>query len=800
MLALNFILGISTILCIFTGVLFALLVTFYIQSIGSSKGIDSWWFKKNGLNFRYNLLNLLIWICLMVNNLIDYLLFLINLTVKGFFFYRNLPPVTFSLLQSVQKVKGEIYFFLCYLRFHLFRVLTFRNTVISLLLLVLRGTIYYLIANAIRLLQLKEKIHKIINWIVDLLDFIYFCFTIFSLLIILLLSYIIFRLTFGTVLFLYNRIFNKDIQLDSFLNSLALYDIWCVISCFRTLSDHFVGLLNFPFVVIATLFFIIIIISVLIQKLIQIVTPAIIFISKAWVLYNIYINKILINAPNSNWQLLIGPALIKNYNILSSFGLCSNQDILIDHVRNYAAEVNNYRNNSVFTGSLASKLHIRENVRNYSTNANNDINNSAFEDATGAIASYTNLHLGETKDELRLKYSKRALVYGIKNDITKQIYIGSTADGFVRLSAHLFWQSTNHTNIKLRNSILKYGLNNFTLHIFTVIEFSDSLTPKQKKDLLLPIEQAHIDKYLPLKKNQLFNFLYEVGSSLGYQHTEETKAKISASVRLTNSLSGKSRLNKNSIIRGWNGKQLYVFDSDLRLINDKPFKSKKEAEYGLKIHSSTINKYLDTNKFYLKNKKYFYFSSKLLTEEDKLRLQNLLNLQKLIVPTPLCGVKKAINRRLNLIYVYDTNLRLINNEPFPSLMGKYGLRDYLKIGRFIFNKYLDTNKPYLKNNQYFYFSSKLLTEKDRFRLYNTNWLDYVSNDFLRQSKNVWVYRKNSNDKFVPYNTEEPTFKSHRTAAAETGCGRVTIANKIKEGLTQKPVRGLYFFAEKQETE
>jgi hypothetical protein len=158
----------------------------------------------------------------------------------------------------------------------------------------------------------------------------------------------------------------------------------------------------------------------------------------------------------------------------------------------------------------------------------------------------------------------------------------------------------------------------------------------------------------------------------------------------------------------------------LRLINDKPFKSKKEAEYGLKIHSSTINKYLDTNKFYLKNKKYFYFSSKLLTEEDKLRLQNLLNLQKLIVPTPLCGVKKAINRRLNLIYVYDTNLRLINNEPFPSLMGKYGLRDYLKIGRFIFNKYLDTNKPYLKNNQYFYFSSKLLTEKDRFRLYNTN--------------------------------------------------------------------------------
>ena len=519
----------------------------------------------------------------MVNNLIDYLLFLINLTVKGFFFHRNLPPVTFSLLQSVQKVKGEIYFFLCYLRFHLFRVLTFRNTVISLLLLVLRGTIYYLIANAIRLLQ-------IINWIVDLLDFIYFCFTIFSLLIILFLSYFVFWLTFGTILFLYNKFFNKDIQLDSFLNSLALYDIWCVISCFRTLSDHFVGLLNFPFVVIATLFFIIIIISVLIQKVIQIVTPAIIFISKAWVLYNIYINKILINAPNSNWQLLIGPALIKNYNILSSFGLCSNQDILIDHVRNYAAEVNNYRNNSVFTGSLASKLHIRDKVRNYSTNANNDINNSAFEVATGAIATYTNLHLRETRAELRLKYKNRGLVYGIQNDIDKKIYIGSTALGYERLQTHLTYRP--HSNIRLQNSITKYGLNNFTLHIFTVIEFSNALTSEQKKNLLLPIEQAHIDKYLPLKKDQLYNFLYEARSTWGHKDIPAEKRK--------------PRVYKNPLVRGWNGIELYVYDSDLGLINDKPFESRKEAAYVLKIHSSTINKYIDTNKFYLKNNNYFY--------------------------------------------------------------------------------------------------------------------------------------------------------------------------------------------------
>jgi biotin operon repressor len=242
----------------------------------------------------------------------------------------------------------------------------------------------------------------------------------------------------------------------------------------------------------------------------------------------------------------------------------------------------------------------------------------------------------------------------------------------------------------------------------------------------------------------------------------------------------------------------------LGLINDKPFESRKEAAYVLKIHSSTINKYIDTNKFYLKNNNYFYFSSKLLTEEDKLRLQNLLNLQKLIAPTTVRGVKESITHKI--IYVYDANLRLINNQPFPSVVGENGVRDSLKIGRLTIKKYIDTNKPYLKNNQYFYFSSKLLTEEEKLRLYNTNVLDYVKtihsvpNDWVWQSKNVWVYRKDTNDKFVPYNNEEPTFKSHRTAAAETGCGRETIANKIQKGLTQKPVRGLYFFAEKQDTE
>jgi hypothetical protein len=238
----------------------------------------------------------------------------------------------------------------------------------------------------------------------------------------------------------------------------------------------------------------------------------------------------------------------------------------------------------------------------------------------------------------------------------------------------------------------------------------------------------------------------------------------------------------------------------LRLINDKPFASKKEASHLLKIHISTINKYLDTNKFYLKNNHYFYFSSKILKKEEMLRLQNLLKLQKLIVPVANDRYKQK------LIYVYDANLRLINNEPFPSIDGKNGLRDYLKINRITIKKYLDTNKPYLKNNNFFYFSSKILTKKEKRICFETNLLDSVRTPHSSEKSsiwkpiNVWIYRKNTNDKLVPYNNnnDEPTFTSIKTAAAEIGCDRGTISKNIRAGLNQKPLRGFYFFDEKQE--
>jgi len=129
---------------------------------------------------------------------------------------------------------------------------------------------------------------------VNCLDFMYFCFLIISLLFILFWSYFIFFLTVGTVLHLYNKIFDKDIHLDSVLNNLEFDDIICVLRSFISLCGPLLGLFKYKLVAIAAIFFILITISVFITKLIKTVFPIIIKIYKGWVIYNNYINKILL--------------------------------------------------------------------------------------------------------------------------------------------------------------------------------------------------------------------------------------------------------------------------------------------------------------------------------------------------------------------------------------------------------------------------------------------------------------------------------------------------------------------------
>ena len=109
-------------------------------------------------------------------------------------------------------------------------------------------------------------------------------------------------------------------------------------------------------------------------------------------------------------------------------------------------------------------------------------------------------------------------IYCIKNKVNDKCYIGSSNDLAYRESMHFHkLKINNHINQHLQNSYNKYGKENFE---FTIIELIGE--NEFTKEYLLEREQYYFDTLQPK-----YNILMIAGSNLGYEHSEETKLKIS---------------------------------------------------------------------------------------------------------------------------------------------------------------------------------------------------------------------------------------------------------------------------------
>lgn len=102
-------------------------------------------------------------------------------------------------------------------------------------------------------------------------------------------------------------------------------------------------------------------------------------------------------------------------------------------------------------------------------------------------------------------------VYKIENQITKDIYIGSSINLNNRKSRHFKdLEKQIHHSIILQRAVNKYGIKNFN---FIILE-------KCSKETLLQREQYYLDLLQPL-----YNVLQNAGNSLGHIVSEETKIK-----------------------------------------------------------------------------------------------------------------------------------------------------------------------------------------------------------------------------------------------------------------------------------
>jgi group I intron endonuclease len=167
------------------------------------------------------------------------------------------------------------------------------------------------------------------------------------------------------------------------------------------------------------------------------------------------------------------------------------------------------------------KNNLYYSIRSYTTLPTNQLENSEI----NYIKVYENAF--DMRKNILNENKGKSGIYMLTNKLTNDIYIGQSIDLSNRFKKYFTLSPCSYLNkgknyIKSKNSLIisraliKYGYSNFSV---TILEYCD------KSDLLVK-EQYYLDKL-----NPQYNILKIAGSSLNHKHTEETKAKISQSLK-----------------------------------------------------------------------------------------------------------------------------------------------------------------------------------------------------------------------------------------------------------------------------
>lgn len=131
-------------------------------------------------------------------------------------------------------------------------------------------------------------------------------------------------------------------------------------------------------------------------------------------------------------------------------------------------------------------------------------------------------------------------IYSIRNRINQRAYIGSTIDLKRRFKEYRFrLRNGTHSNFVLQAAWNKYGEESF---LFEEIRTLSSI------EELVNTEDEIINE---LKKNiHVYNIRVVADSNKNHKHSEETKLKISLSLKGRNTLSNDARKRQSETIRG----------------------------------------------------------------------------------------------------------------------------------------------------------------------------------------------------------------------------------------------------------
>jgi len=127
------------------------------------------------------------------------------------------------------------------------------------------------------------------------------------------------------------------------------------------------------------------------------------------------------------------------------------------------------------------------------------------------LVKYLNAELH--KDQILEENKGKTGIYRWVNKVNNKEYIGSAIDLRTRFYVYYSIKRLNNSNMIIYKALLKHGYSNFSLEILEYCSSSE----------LLEKENYYITTLKPE-----YNILQEARSSLGYKHSEEALAKMSA--------------------------------------------------------------------------------------------------------------------------------------------------------------------------------------------------------------------------------------------------------------------------------
>lgn len=265
------------------------------------------------------------------------------------------------------------------------------------------------------------------------------------------------------------------------------------------------------------------------------------------------------------------------------------------------------------------------------------------------------------------EFDKKSGIYLLHNLVNGKQYVGSSIDLKRRLYSY-YSPSKLIDGRYISNSIMKYGHNNFTVLILELVEPNDHI----KADLLNR-EQYYIDLLKPI-----LNLNPTAGSSLGFKHSEETKALL-AKLRTGKLLSDKTKELLSELLSGelnpfWG--KIHNLDT---LTNPRVGEPLAGGQRGAPPRGMKLSKIGELNPMYGKDKSPEFVEQ---IYKDKHGSNN-----------PMWGKthsEDTLNKMRKGVYVYNTStMELI--KKYESTMSA---KKDLNMGYDTLKKYLNSNKPF----------------------------------------------------------------------------------------------------------